>query len=72
MSTSIGFGGDEVIEVDASLAEVRAKLQAARKERVMVEFVAQNGEPVVVNPEQVKVLQNSGDPETFPPAGDQT
>lgn len=72
MSTSIGFGGNEVIEVDAPLAEVRQKLQAARRERAMVEFLAQNGEPVIVNPEQVKVLQNSGEPETFPPDDDQS
>jgi hypothetical protein len=65
--TSIGFGGGEVIQVDLSLEDVRNILQNALKDRKMAEFQAQNGETVVINPEQVKVLQNSsGGPEQFP------
>jgi len=66
--TSIGFGGGEVIQVDLKLSEVRELLQAGLAERQLVEFEAINGQTVVINPEQVKVLQNSGDPEKFPPA----
>jgi hypothetical protein len=68
--TSIGFGGGEVIQVDMKLSEVRELLQQGLTERQMVQFEALNGETVVINPEQVKVLQNSGDPERFPPLGD--
>lgn len=65
--TSIGFGGGEVIQVDLSLEEVRNLLQDALAKRQMAEFKAQNGETVLINPEQVKVLQNSsGGPERFP------
>lgn len=65
--TSIGFGGGEVIQVDLSLEDVRNILQDALQERKMAEFQAQNGETVLINPEQVKVLQNSsGGPEQFP------
>lgn len=65
--TSIGFGGGEVVQVDLSLAEVRNLLQDALAKRQMLELQAQNGETVVINPEQVKVLQNSsGGPESFP------
>lgn len=66
--TSIGFGGNEVIQVDLPLSEVRERLQEALANRVLLEFRAQNGETVVINPEQVKVLQNSGPPEPFPRA----
>jgi hypothetical protein len=64
--TSIGFGGGEVIEVSLSLDEVRDVLQRARASGAMVELEALNGEPVIINPDQVKVLQNSGEPEPFP------
>jgi len=65
--TSIGFGGGEVIQVDLSLQEVRNLLQNALAKRHMAEFTAQNGETILINPEQVKVLQNSsGGPERFP------
>jgi hypothetical protein len=60
--TSIGFGGNEVI-----LAEVRERLQRALAERSLLQLEAANGEVVVINPEQVKVLQNSGPPEPFNP-----
>jgi hypothetical protein len=67
MMTSIGFGGGEVIQVDLTLQEVRDLLQDALGKRQMAEFKAQNGEIVLINPEQVKVLQNSsGGPEQFP------
>jgi Protein of unknown function (DUF3107) len=67
MMTSIGFGGGEVIQVDLSLDEVRKLLQDALASRQMLQLEAQNGETVVINPEQVKVLQNSsGGPEEFP------
>jgi hypothetical protein len=67
MMTSIGFGGGEVIQVDLSLDEVRKLLQDALAKREMAEVKAQNGETVLINPEQVKVLQNSaGGPEQFP------
>jgi hypothetical protein len=65
---SIGFGGGEVIQVDQSLDEVRQLLQNALREHTLLEMVARNGQAVVINPEQVKVLQNSGAPEAFPPA----
>jgi hypothetical protein len=65
--TSIGFGGGEVIQVDLSLEEVRNLLQDALAKRQMLEVKAENGETVLINPEQVKVLQNSsGGPERFP------
>jgi hypothetical protein len=65
--TSIGFGGGEVIQVDLSLEDVRNLLQEALKNRQMAEFRVQNGETILINPEQVKVLQNSsGGPEQFP------
>jgi hypothetical protein len=70
--TSIGFGGGEVIQVDLSLEEVRDLLQDALGKRHMAEFKAQNGEIVLINPEQVKVLQNSlGGPEQFPRQSDE-
>jgi hypothetical protein len=64
---SIGFGGGEVIEVGLTLDEVRNLLQEALASRTLIELDDLRGEPVVINPEQVKVLQNSGDPEPFPP-----
>jgi hypothetical protein len=63
--TSIGFGGGEVIEVGLPLDEVRNLLQEALAERSLLEIKAMNGETVVINPEQVKVLQNSGPPQPF-------
>lgn len=70
--TSIGFGGGEVIQVDLSLQEVRNLLQDALAKRQMAEVCAQNGETILINPEQVKVLQNSaGGPERFPRRQDQ-
>ena len=64
---SIGFGGGEVIKVDKSLDEVRTLLQNALTNRQVLTLQAQNGETVVINPAQVKVLQNSeGGPEQFP------
>lgn len=63
--TSIGFGGGEVIEVGLPLNEVRELLQAALAQRTLVELRDLNGETVIINPEQVKVLQNSGLPEPF-------
>ena len=65
---SIGFGGGEVIEVGLPLEEVRTLLQTALHDGTLVELEAQNGEKVVINPQQVKVLQNSGAPEPFPAA----
>lgn len=67
--TSIGFGGDEVIQVNLPLDAVRKLLQDALLTRTLLEFEVQNGngiETVIINPEQVKVLQNSGSPESFP------
>jgi hypothetical protein len=70
--TSIGFGGGEVIQVDLPLAEVRTLLQHALAKREMAEFVVENGETVLINPEQVKILQNSvGGPENFLAPADQ-
>jgi hypothetical protein len=68
---SIGFGGGEVIEVGLPLEQVRTLLQTALRDGTLVELEAQNGEKVVINPQQVKVLQNSGAPEQFPPPGSQ-
>ncbi len=65
---SIGFGGGEVIVVDLSLNEVRELLQHALAADALLELEAENGEPVIINPQQVKVLQNSGAPESFDPA----
>jgi hypothetical protein len=64
--TSIGFGGGEVIQVNLELAEVRKLLQDALSSRTLLQLQALNGETVVINPDQVKVLQNSGAPERFP------
>jgi len=64
---SIGFGGGEVIVVDLSLDEVRELLQQALAGDALLELEAENGEPVIINPQQVKVLQNSGPPESFGP-----
>lgn len=63
--TSIGFGGGEVIEVRLSLAEVRELLQVALRDRTLLELEDLDGAPVIINPGQVKVLQNSGAPEPF-------
>lgn len=62
----IRFGGGEVIEVNLSLTEVRELLQKALSKRALLELEAPNGETVVINPQQVNFLQNSGDPEPFP------
>lgn len=64
--TSIGFGAGEVIEVDLTLNEVRDLLQKALGNRALLELEALGGEKVIINPEQVKVLQNSGPAEPFP------
>jgi Protein of unknown function (DUF3107) len=58
--TSIGFGGGEVIEVSLTLDEVRKLLQSALANGALLELEADNGETVIINPQQVKVLQNSG------------
>lgn len=63
--TSIGFGGGEVIEVRLSLNEVRELLQQALSDHVLLELEDLDGESVIINPGQVKVLQNSGAPEPF-------
>lgn len=67
---SIGFGGAEVIQVNLPLDEVRKLLQEALEKRVLLELQVQNEhgeeETVIINPEQVKVLQNSGPAELFP------
>jgi len=65
---SIGFGGGEVIEVNLSLDQVRELLQKALAAGSLLELEAENGETVIINPQQVKVLQNSGAPEPFPSA----
>lgn len=67
---SIEFGGGETIEVGLSLEEVRTRLQRALHNGTMLELEGQNGEKVVINPQQVKVLENSGAPEQFPAAGE--
>jgi hypothetical protein len=64
--TSIGFGGGEVIEVGLSLDEVRNMLQTGLASGSLVEFEGLDGQTLIINPQQVKVLQNSGDPEAFP------
>ena len=56
--TSIGFGGGEVIEVGLPLDQVRELLQEALAERALLEVQDIDGETVIINPEQVKVLQN--------------
>jgi hypothetical protein len=57
--TSIGFGAGEVIEVGLPIEEVRALLQGALTERELVEFQDLEGEILVINPLQVKVIQHS-------------
>jgi hypothetical protein len=64
--TSIGFGGGEVIEVGLSLNKVRDLLQTALASQTLLELEGLDGELLIINPQQVKVLQNSGDPEPFP------
>lgn len=64
--TSIGFGGGEVIEVSLTLDDVRELLQSALTKGSLVELEDLSGDRVIINPQQVKVLQNSGAPETFP------
>ncbi len=64
--TSIGFGGGEVIEVGLSLNEVRELLQKALASQSLLELEGLDGELLIINPQQVKVLQNSGEPESFP------
>jgi Protein of unknown function (DUF3107) len=64
--TMIRFGGGGVIEVSLSLREVRELLQKALAKHTMVELEGPDGETVVINPQQVQYLQNSGDPEPFP------
>ena len=63
--TSIGFGGGDVIEVSLALDDVRDLLQRALATGSLVEFETPNGEKMIINPQQVKVLQNSGAPEPF-------
>ena len=63
--TSIGFGGGEVIEVALPLETVRELLQDALARRTLLELQGTDGETVIINPEQVKVLQNSGLPQPF-------
>jgi hypothetical protein len=65
--TSIGFGGGEVIEVQLSLNEVRKLLQEALRNEALVELEGLDGQTLIINPQQVKVLQNSGEPEPFTP-----
>ncbi len=65
--TSIGFGGGEAIEVTMSLEDVRRLLQQALSEGSLVELQDPDGATVIINPQQVKVLQNLADPEAFPP-----
>jgi hypothetical protein len=63
--TSIGFGAGEVIEVGLSLDDVERLLQEALAERALLRLEDASGEQVIINPEQVKVLQNSGPPQPF-------
>jgi hypothetical protein len=56
--TSIGFGGGEVIEVELSLSEVRDLLQNALASGSLVELESPGGQTMIINPQQVKVLQN--------------
>lgn len=58
--TSIGLSGGEVIQVGLSLEEIRILLENALRDGIMLELKAQNGETVIINPQQVKILQNSG------------
>lgn len=66
--TSIGFGGGEVIEVRLSLSAVRELLQEALRNEALVELEGLDGQTLIINPQQVKVLQNSGEPVAFPSA----
>lgn len=58
-STSIGLGGGEAIIVELPLKKVRPMLQAALLDNVLLEFEdPRNGEEIIINPHQVKVLQH--------------
>ena len=59
LPTSIGFGGGEVIEVDLPLEKVQELLQGALVSGVWLELNDLDGERIIVNPQQVKVLQKN-------------
>ena len=65
--TAVRFSGGEVIEVNLSLDEVRKLLQDALEQKVLLELESQDGESIVINPQQVQFLQN-GSVEAFLPA----
>jgi hypothetical protein len=65
--TVIRFSGEEVIEVNLSLEDVRDLLQNALATRVLLELESEEGDSLVINPQQVQYLQN-GSGEEFPPA----
>jgi hypothetical protein len=55
--TSIGFGGGETIEVSVPLHQMQTLLQGAYTRDEFLELRAWDGEIVVINPRQVKILQ---------------
>lgn len=57
VTTSIGFGGGDVIEVGLPLTEARDLVQHALRQRVLLELEAADGELMILNPSQIKVLQ---------------
>jgi Protein of unknown function (DUF3107) len=63
--TAVRFSGGEVIEVNLSLEEVRKLLQKALAQGALLELKAQDGDTIVINPQQVQYLQN-GSGEPFP------
>jgi hypothetical protein len=66
---SIGFGAGEAIEVHLPLSVLRDMLQKALAEGSLVELEDPRGEKIVINPQQVKILQDSDTPEPFPADG---
>ena len=63
--TAVRFSGGEVIEVKLSLQDVRKLLQEALAKNVLLELKAEDGDMIVINPQQVQYLQN-GSTEPFP------
>jgi len=56
--TSIGFGEGDVIQVSASIRRMRRRIERALPRRRLLQLKDRNGEAMVINPMQVKILQS--------------